>query len=217
MTNPESSVNRQAYRSPLRGAQAAATRAAIIRAAAALFVERGFGATSIDAIAEAAGVGRATVFSSVGGKAALLRAAYDVALVGDDDAIPLPERPWARNVREAATQRDAIQRYADGITDYGGRVAPIYEALRGAASLDPDVRETWIEIRKERRGGAAKFVKVLTTLGPLRAGVEARTAGDIVWVLNDPGLYHQLVVEQRWQSSGYSQWLGETMSTQLLE
>lgn len=217
MTKSSRPVNRQAYRSPLRNAQAAATREAIIRAAAALFVDRGFGATSIDAVAEAAGVGRATVFTSVGGKAVLLRAAYDVALVGDDEPIPLPERAWARNVREAPTQRAAIERYAHGITDYGGRVAPIYEALRGAASTDPEVRTMWTEIREERRGGAANFVRVLTDGGPLRAGVDEQAAGDIVWVLNDPGLYHQLVVERGWQPTLYCRWLRETMRSQLLD
>ena len=217
MTKSSASVKRQDYRSPLRSAQAAATRETIIRAAAALFIERGFGATSIDAVAAAAGVGRATVFTSVGGKAVLLRAAYDVALVGDDEPIPLPERAWAKNVREAPTQRSAIERYADGITDYGGRVAPIYEALRGAASTDPEVRTMWEEIRKERRGGAANFVRVLTERGPLRRDLDEDAAADIVWVLNDPGLYHQLVIERGWQPTLYCRWLRETMSSQLLD
>ena len=60
------------YRSTVRAAQAAATRLAILSAAAQLFIERGYVATSIDAIADAAGVSRATVFTAVGGKATLL-------------------------------------------------------------------------------------------------------------------------------------------------
>src|SRR6476620_11263915 len=92
---------KRAYRSSARAASAGATRVAIIEAAARLFVERGYGAVSIDDVAADADVARATVFNAVGGKAALLRAAYDVAIVGDDEPVPLPDRPSARPVREA--------------------------------------------------------------------------------------------------------------------
>ena len=85
--NSQPNVKRS-YDSPLRKAQAAATRRAIIDAAATSFIERGYVATSIETIAEAAGVSRATVFTSVGGKKELLKKAYDVALVGDDEPIP---------------------------------------------------------------------------------------------------------------------------------
>jgi AcrR family transcriptional regulator len=216
MTNPGPPVKRSSYRSPLRDAQAKATRLAIIEAAGRLFVERGYAATSIDAVAEAAGVGRATVFTSVGGKAALLKAAYDVAVVGDDEPIPLPERPWARHVREGMTQGERISRYAQMVTMIDGRYAPIYEAFRGAASADPDVRQLWQEIRAERRGGASNFVRLVCDLGPLRQGLDRDAAGDVVWILNDPGLYHQLVLEQAWSPDSFCTWLSETMHTQLL-
>src|SRR5690349_11330069 len=76
------------YQSILRGAQAQSTREAVIAAAARLFAEDGYAATSIDAIAAAAGVSRATVFASVGGKAKLLKTALDVAIVGDEQTAP---------------------------------------------------------------------------------------------------------------------------------
>ena len=62
-------------------------------AAGDLFVERGFSATTIDSVAERAGVGRKTVFDSVGGKGALLKLAWDWALVGDDEPISMEQRP----------------------------------------------------------------------------------------------------------------------------
>ena len=208
-------VKRRPYRSALRASQARETRRGIVDAATRMFVERGYAATSIDAIAEAAGVSRATVFTAVGGKSELLRRAYDFALVGDDEPVALPERAWANEVRAAGTQVVAIERYAKGITDYGGRVAAIYEAYRGAAAVEPDVRSSWQEIRAERRTGARNFVRVLSGLGPLRRGVDARTAADVVWVLNDPGLYHQLVVEQSWSAVKFSSWLTEAMKAQI--
>lgn len=210
-------VKRSVYRSPRRDAQAKATRLAVIEAAARLFVERGYAATSIDAVAEAAEVARATVFTSVGGKAALLKAAYDVAVVGDDEPIALPDRSWAQHVRDGATQHERVTRYAEMVTTVDGRYAPIYEAFRGAATADPEVRGLWQEIRDERRQGAANFVQLIRQLGPLRKGLQSHVAADVVWVLNDPGLYHQLVLERGWSASTFSSWLAITMQAQLLD
>jgi AcrR family transcriptional regulator len=211
------SVKPKPYRSKLREAQAQQTRMAIIEAAHQLYVERGYGATSVDAIADRAGVGRATVFNSVGGKLALLRAAYDIAIVGDDEPVPLPQRPWAQPVREAKTQIECIERYGDVVTLVGRRVAQIAEAFRGAASADPEVRDVWDEIRAERRGGAANVVRFLTDLGPLRSGLDVTTAADIVWIHSDPGLYHQLVVQRRWTPAKFGRWVSRSLIMQLLE
>jgi AcrR family transcriptional regulator len=213
--NSGEAVNR-AYRSPLRQAQANATRRQIVDAAARLFIEHGYGATSIDAIAEAAGVGRATVFTAVGGKAVLLRAAYDIAIVGDDEPVPLPDRPWAQPVRRATNQVERIHRYADLITLVCGRVAAIYEAFRGGAATDPDVRAQWDDIRAERRQGAANFITMLTEHGPLRTGLDKTAAADVVWILNDPGLYHQLVLQRGWEPERFCEWVDQTMRSQLL-
>jgi AcrR family transcriptional regulator len=200
----------------LRASQAKATRLRVIEAASRLFIEHGYGATSIDEIAEAAGVGRATVFTSVGGKPLLLRIAYDVALVGDDEPIPLPQRPWARPVRLATSQTERLERYADVIVLVGGRLAPIYEAFRGAASTDPEVRVQWTEILADRRVGAGNVVKMVREHGALRKGLDDESAADIIWILNDPGLYHQLVLQRGWTPERFRSWVAGTMRTQLL-
>jgi AcrR family transcriptional regulator len=216
MTNSQHAVKRSEYRSQLRVSQAKATRLRVIEAASRLFIEHGYGATSIDEIAEAAGVGRATVFTSVGGKALLLRIAYDVALVGDDEPIPLPQRPWAQPVRLATSQTERLDRYADVIALVGGRLAPIYEAFRGAASTDPEVRVQWNEILADRRVGAGNVVKMVREYGPLRKGLDDESAADIIWILNDPGLYHQLVLQRGWKPDRFRSWVAGTMRTQLL-
>jgi len=217
MMNGKRRVKRSEYRSPLRASQAKATRLRVIDAASRLFIERGYGATSIDEIAEAAGVGRATVFTSVGGKALLLRIAYDVALVGDDEPIPLPQRPWAQPVRLATSQTERLDRYADVIALVGGRLAQIYEAFRGAASSDPEVREQWNEIRADRLVGARNVVKMVREHGPLRKGLDDEGAADIIWILNDPGLYHQLVLQRAWKPERFRSWVAGAMRTQLLD
>ncbi|GAC1328262.1 MAG: TetR family transcriptional regulator [Chloroflexota bacterium] len=215
MVDEEPRVKRR-YQSPLRQSQARSTRLAVIEAGAHLFVARGYAGTSMDDIAAAAGVGRATVFASMGGKAAILKAAYDIAVVGDDEPIPLPQRPWAVAVRDEPDPGRMIDAYAGMITQVSGRVAPIYEAMRGAAAADPEVRTLWEAIRKERRGGSGGFVGFVVAREALRPGLDPGDAADIVWVLNDPALYHLLVHEQGWSPQCFQAWLAETIKSQLL-
>jgi AcrR family transcriptional regulator len=214
--NSETEVKRP-YDSPLRKAQAAATRRAIIDAAATLFIERGYVATSIETIAEAAGVSRATVFTSVGGKKALLKKAYDVALVGDDEPIAFPDRPASLAVRAEPDPVRFLAGYAGLVTDINRRLAPIYEAVRGAASADPEVREVFETIGTERRIGAGRVVgQLIGKGGRLRDGLDADAAADVLWVLIDAGLFHLLVHQRGWTPERFQAWLAETIQRQLL-
>ncbi len=208
---------KRSYESPLRKAQAAATRRAIIDAASALFIERGYVATSIESVAEAAGVSRATVFTSVGGKKALLKTAYDVALVGDDEPIPFPLRPASLAVRAEPDPRRFLVGYTGLVVDINVRLAPIYEAVRGAASADPEVRDVFDAIGTERRIGAGRVVGDLVAKGGrLRAGLDEEAAADILWVLIDAGLFHLLVHRRSWAVERFQTWLAETIQRELL-
>jgi len=96
-------------------------------------------------------------------------------------------------------------------------LAPISEAARSAAAADPDARRLWAEHQAQRRAGADRVVQDVVRKGGLRTGLGRSDAADIVWVLNDPGLYHHLVLERGWTPARYAAWLGETMQQQLLE
>jgi AcrR family transcriptional regulator len=212
----EGEAVKRVYRSTLRQAQAESTRLAIIDAAARLFAQQGYVTTTVDQIAAAAGVARATVFTSVGGKSALLKTAYDVALVGDDEPVPLPERPRSRQIRAEPDPRRFLMLYAGLVTEIDGRVALIYEAVRGAASADEGARAVWDKIQHERRTGAGNVVGLVIQKGGLRAGLDADMAADLVWVLNDPALYHRLVHERGWPTERFASWLAQTLQAQLL-
>lgn len=207
---------KRSYKSALRQAQAQATRLVVLKAAARLFGERGYVATSIEEIAAAAGVSRATVFTAVGGKPVLLKTAFDVAIVGDDEPVSLPERPRSRTIRQEPDPVRYLALYAGLMTEIGSRLARIYEAVRGAAGADPDVRAVWETHQAQRRQGAANVVRDVLGKGRLRDGLDAETAADIVCVLNDPGLYHQLVHVRGWTPDQFQAWLGQTMQRQLL-
>jgi AcrR family transcriptional regulator len=203
------------YKSTLRGTQAQSTREAVIAAAARLFVERGYAATSIEEIAAAAGVSRATVFTSVGGKPMLLKTALDVAIVGDDEPVPLPERPRSKAIRAEPDPRKYLALYAELVTEIDGRLAGIHEAVRGAAGVDPDARALWESHLAQHRRGAANVINDVVRKGGLRSDLDAESAADIVWLLG-PGTYHMLVHRRGWSPDRFQAWLTETFISQLL-
>jgi AcrR family transcriptional regulator len=211
----EPSVKRQ-YQSQLREGQAASTRQTVITAAARLFSERGYVATSVDHIAAAAGVSRATVFTAVGGKPALLKTALDVAIAGDDRPISLPDRQRSRAIRAEPDPRLYLAGYAAIVTEIGGRAAAIYEAVRGAAGADPAARALWDDHQAQRRQGGANVVGDLLAKGGIRPGLDRESAADLVWVLNDPGLYRLLVHQRGWSPEQFEAWLAQTLQRQLL-
>ena len=206
---------KRTYRSGLRGAQAQSTREAVIAAAARLFTERGYAATSIDEIATEAGVSRATVFTSVGGKPKLLKTALDVAIVGDDEPVSLPERPRSKAIRAEPDPRKYLALYAELVTEMDGRLAAIHEAVRGAAGVDSDARALWESHLAQHRQGAANVIGDLMRKGGIRADLDPESAADIVWLLG-PGAYHMLVNRRGWSPERFQAWLTETYISQLL-
>lgn len=205
------------YRSRLRAKQAAATCQLVLDTATRLFIERGYVATSIDVIAETAGVGRSTVFTAAGGKPWLLKTAYDRAVVGDDEQVPLAERPQARELFEMTDPGQIITAYAGILSGALPRVSPLYEVVRSAAGLDTDVHLLWTDIGAQRLTGARTIAALLKNRHGLRKGLTVDTARDLIWIYNDPGLHHALVGERGWSQGRYRTWLTDTLKHQLLD
>jgi AcrR family transcriptional regulator len=217
MANKRDRVKR-AYDSRLRLERADATRLVIAAAAGRLFAERGYAATSIEEIAAAAGVARATVFSSVGGKPELLKEAYRIAVRGPADAnTPPGQQARSRRISAEPDAHKLLAGYAGVMVEVGRRLAPLYEAVRAAAHANPEAREFWHLITEERRSAATGIVRRLAERGALRDGLDRQSASDILWVLNDPGLYQLLVTQRRWTQRRFRTWLTGTMHAQLLE
>ena len=103
------------------------------------------------------------------------------------------------------------------MVEVGFRLAPLYEAIRAAAHADGEARDLWQLIIEERRTAAGGIVRRLSERDALRQGLDKEAAGDILWVLNDPGLYQLLVTQRKWTRNRFRTWLVTTMQTQLLE
>jgi AcrR family transcriptional regulator len=206
---------KRGYSSELRAAQARETRRIIVSAAAQLFVEQGFGRTTVDAIAEQAGVSRKTVFTSAGGKVELLKLALDWAIVGDDEPVALEHRPAVRATRQA-TDPDAILRgWVDIVSAVASRVAGLSAALAAAAAADDGARQLWEQAQEQRLHGARAFVDHLAANSGLRSNLTPALAADIAWLHSDPAMYRRLVIERGWTSQEFQAWLFRTIKLQL--
>lgn len=204
------------YRSELRAAQATQTRRSIVAAATRLFVADGYGATTIDAVAKAAGVSRKTVFTAVGGKLELLRLALDWAVAGDDESVALSDRADTRRWMEHAEPRGVLTGLAGLLAEIGKRVGPLYSALEVAAGIDPAARDLVEEGQRMRLADARKVAGRLRDLDALATDITYREVVDLIWLAMDPGLFDRLVRVRRWSASRFTAWLGETLCRQLL-
>jgi AcrR family transcriptional regulator len=204
------------YRSELRAAQAQQTRRSIVAAATRLFVGAGYGATTIDAVADAAGVSRKTVFTAVGGKLDLLKLALDWAVAGDDQAVALSDRAAIRRWMDQADPRQVLDGLAGMLAEIGARVGALYGALEVAAGIDPAARELAEELQRRRLDDARKVVGPLREMKALTTDITYQEAVDLVWLAMDPALFDRLVRVRRWSTSRFKQWLASTLCRQLL-
>jgi AcrR family transcriptional regulator len=207
---------RRRYQSPVRADAARLTRQRIVAAARELLLARGYYGCSIGDIAVRAQVARPTVVAAFGTKAAVLRVVVDQALAGDDEPVPVAQRPWFRPVLEAMTQEQCLAAYAGVCVLLGGRAAGVLEAVRRAADSGPELAEYWAEVQRNRRSGAQLVVDRVRTLGPLRTPLSRSRATDVLWVWNDLSLYNTLVTDCGWSPRVFQRWLAEQMSRSLL-
>jgi len=204
---------RRSYSSPLRERQASVTRRAVLEAARELFIAQGYGATTIEQIAQRAGVSKPTVFSAVGNKQMVLRAVRDIAIAGDDAPVPVARRPLTDRIRAEQDQRRAVQLLAQHLTGVASRYAQVNEVLHAAADgAEEDLRELWETEEGQRLTGARFWVEVLTSKGPLRPGVHHDDAVDVMWLLMSPDNYYRLVHRRQWTTRKYQRWLAASIA-----
>jgi AcrR family transcriptional regulator len=208
-------VKRQ-YRSELRTSQALETRRAIVASASRLFVEHGYSATTIDAVAAAAGVSRKTVFTAVGGKVELLKVALDWAVAGDDKPVALAERAEMRQLFEQPDPAMLLTGWTRALTEIDARVAPLFQALEVAAGIDSEARELLEQSQHRRRDAARLIVKRLQALDALTNDLTEAEAVDVAWLATDGALFDRLVRVRGWSTSRFEEWLARHLIVQLI-
>lgn len=184
MTNRTEAAGTSArpYASPIRRAQAETTRAAVLDAAGALFVREGYLRTTMKAIAAEAGTSVETVYAQ-GSKTALLLSCADRALGGDDDDVPLTERPAFTDALALPAAADVIEAYVRAMTDVAVRAGGLLVAFEDAAAADAVTAELWAAAERDRKRDLRRLVQTVADRGPLAHGWSIDTATDAVWLV----------------------------------
>jgi AcrR family transcriptional regulator len=204
------------YRSALRTEQARTTRRSIVAAASQLFVEKGYGATTIDAVAKAAGVSRKTVFMAVGSKVDLLKVAVDWAVAGDDLPVALADRAVLRHLLDQPDPSVLLTGWARIQAEIGARVAALFQALEVAAGTDDEARSLLAQLQDQRFDGARAIIERLHALDALTADLTYQEAIDLAWLATDAALFDRLVRVRGWSTTRFAEWLAQFLITQLI-
>ncbi|MCW2887001.1 MAG: regulatory protein TetR [Streptosporangiaceae bacterium] len=210
-------TGKRPYHAPRRAERAAATRRAVLTAARDLLVRRGYAGTTVSDIAAEAGVAVDTVYATVGRKPALLRELLETSLSGTDHPVTAQEREYVVRIRAAAGAREKLAIYAAAISAIQQRLAPVFLALRDAATTEPECAALWQEISERRARNMRELAVDLRSTGELRADLSDDEVADVIWSMNAVEYYVLLVHQRGWTPQRFGAWLADTWSRSLLE
>jgi AcrR family transcriptional regulator len=206
----------RSYDNTSRQAQSEQTRRRILDAARDLLVTKGYRATTIAEIARNADVHVDTLYALVGRKPEILRELIEMAISGTGRPLAPEERDYVQRMQAEAGPARQLEIYAGAIAAIQARMAPLFLALRDAASTEPEARQVWHEISERR---AANMRRLVAALGDraLRPGLGLDEAADIVWATASSEMYTLLADERGWTLEHYEDWLADTWCRLLLE
>jgi AcrR family transcriptional regulator len=207
-------VKKRTYESPVRQEQAAQTRARVVQTAAELFEAKGYARTTIKQIADGADVAIDTVYATFGSKPRVLTAVIDDRLGGGAPVGNVMERPEALAVRDETDQRRQIDLLAHDLANVVTRVGPVFEMLRSAASVEPQLAKIHAEMQTYRAANMARAIEWLLARGPLRVSPER--AVDTLWTIAAPDVARMLFELRGWSTEDYAEWLSDTLARVLL-
>lgn len=194
------------YSSTRRREQAKQTRQLIIRAAHDLFIDPGYGRTTIAEIASAADVAVETVYAAYRSKPALLRQVWYATLRGDDEDIRLLDRPEIRAVLAEPDLTARLRAHAVAVTPVLRRFTPLFRALQGAATSEPAAAAMLAEFDDKRLDAAGHYARAAAATGQL--AVSEQECRDLLAATMDGALWHRLGTQQSWPEERFAHVLG---------
>jgi AcrR family transcriptional regulator len=205
----------RAYDASRRRELAAQSRARVLDAARRRFADQGYAATTIAAIAADADVSVQSITKNFGNKPGLVRALFESALVGDDDATPLADRSWITEIHAEPDPRTKLRMFADTLAGILPRTAPIQLLIREAAA-DPGLDAVWQQIKFGRLMGMSDMANNLAAGDHLRSGMTVERARDILWTYSAPEIYELLVIERGHSTQDYAEFIASGAIAALL-
>jgi len=192
------------------------TRAAVVEAARTLFVERGFAATTIEAISDLSDTPQATVYRLFSSKFGILKAVLDVSIAGDDLAVPMVDRPRVRALLDDPDPVRQLTGFAALLRELLARTAPVHRLLADAAKSDADAASLLAALAGQRHEGQRRIAKSLARSGALKPELRERDAADIIHALASPEVYGLFVFDRGWSGERYEAWVRTILVDQLL-
>lgn len=200
---------------PTRAVRAKATRHRVLSAARQAFLADGYAGTTIRQVAAAADVSPETIYKRFGSKAGLFKDVYDVAMAGDEEPVPIAQRPQVQAVRAATNPASSATAYAHLAGAFTRRAGALIRLALSARGSDPDLDAFVTTIDHERLTGSTMAVREWAERGWLRPGLDVEQARDIVWTLNSPALW-ALLAARGWTLEAYQAWLAEALLSMVL-
>jgi AcrR family transcriptional regulator len=194
----------------LRAARVLENEERILRAAHALFVRNGYQATTLTAVADAAGVAHRTVYVRFGTKAALLKRVIDMAIVGDLAPIDVVSRQWYRTATTAPTLEERIAAFAKGSARLVTSAADVIAVARQAEPTEPSLAAAARAGRAATRDAARTFWTCARDDGLLPTGCDLTWLADTTSVLAHAETYLLMRETLQVTPKRYENWLATT-------
>jgi AcrR family transcriptional regulator len=202
---------KRSYDSSRRREQARARRLAVVLAARELFERDGFRLTTIAAVAARAGVSAESIYKGFGSKAALAKAVFDFTVAGDDEPVPVAERPAMRAVRDEPDARRKIELFVGGLVHRQARSATVQILIRDGRHVDDSLAPIWAKLDDEALVGMTMLARHLVDSGQLLDSIELEEVRDVLWNYLAIDTYERLVLVRGWPLQRYSDWLSRTI------
>jgi AcrR family transcriptional regulator len=207
-----SDVNPTGALPSLRQAQVAHTEQRILAAATELFLEGGYLATTLEAVARRAQVGARTVYLRFGTKAALFKRVVDVAIVGDTEPVDVLGRDWVQATLTAPTAAERIAASAAAGRQIMQRTGALFAVAQQAAAVEPLIAGLWQQGREQSRRVHALFWTRMAEDGLLDPAVDLAWLIDTTAILAAAETYLLVTRMIGWDLDAYERWLARTLS-----
>ena len=202
---------KRSYDASRRHAATRATRREVVEAARRLFLQVGYPATTVARIADESGVPPATIYRLFESKRGILKAVFDVAFGGDDQAVEFQHRPEVRAALTAEEPQAMLDGFARLIRDLMHRAGRLQHVLAISATVDDEAATMLETTRRQRHQGQSRIVRNLADRKALRPGLTQEAAADIVYTVLSPEVYCILTIERGWSEDDYEAWIAHTL------
>jgi hypothetical protein len=156
------------------------------------------------------------IYKTCGTKPALLKSVLDVAIVGDDEPVPMLQRDLVRRIGDEPDPRRKLLIYGEHVAAAAPRHVPVQLIARAAAASDPGAAALWTQMQEERLAGMTLLARHLHDDRHLRPDVPLEEARDVLWALNAPELYEVLVGQRGWAPDRFGRWVAKALIAALL-